>query len=99
MADPHAVPIQLSHADQATLAGWMRRRSTAQALALRARIVLACAEPGATNRAVAKRLGVCTATVAKWRGRFARSGLRRAARCAPQWRAALDSGRASRARG
>jgi transposase len=38
-------------------------------LALRCRIVLACAE-GATNTAVASRLGVKWATVAKWRNRF-----------------------------
>jgi transposase len=38
-------------------------------LALRCRIVLACAE-GATNPAVAARLGVRHATVRKWRNRF-----------------------------
>jgi transposase len=40
-----------------------------QALALRCRIVLACAE-GATNSEVAARLGVSRSTVAKWRSRF-----------------------------
>src|SRR5882724_9634911 len=48
-----------------------RRPKTAQAIALRARIVLACAEdPRPTNGEVAARLGVSEATVGKWRGRF-----------------------------
>jgi transposase len=38
-------------------------------LALRARIVLACAE-GRSNTAVAARLGVNRATVTRWRARF-----------------------------
>jgi transposase len=46
-------------------AAWHQR----QALALRARMVLACAE-GATNVAVAEQLGIWPQTVAKWRGRF-----------------------------
>jgi transposase len=45
------------------------RRKTAQALALRARIVLACAE-GSSNKAVASRQRVTEQTVSKWRGRF-----------------------------
>ncbi len=44
------------------------RRKTAQALALRARIVLACAE-GGQNKAVAARLGLDRQTVGKWRRR------------------------------
>jgi transposase-like protein len=44
-------------------------------LALRARIVLACAEPGTTNLAVAARLGISNLTVGKWRRRFAERGL------------------------
>ena len=46
MARPLAVSITLSDADRAVLVGWTRRRKTAQALALRARIVLAAADPG-----------------------------------------------------
>jgi transposase len=46
-----------------------RRRKTAQAVALRARIVLSCAD-GLENIAVAERLGVTKQTVSKWRGRF-----------------------------
>ena len=51
------------------------RRKSAQAMALRARIVLACARPGATNLAVAAQLGVNPATVGKWRARFVASRL------------------------
>ena len=75
MARPHAVAIGLSEADRAELQSWARRRKTAQAQALRARIVLACAEPGTTNTAVAARLGLSLMTVSKWRARFARLGL------------------------
>ena len=75
MARPHAVVIELSEADRAELQRWARRRKTAQALALRSRIVLACAEPGVTNTAVASALGVSVLTVSKWRRRFARLGL------------------------
>lgn len=54
MARPHAVAITLSEADRVELQGRARRRKTAQAQALRSRIVLACAEPQATNTAVAE---------------------------------------------
>jgi transposase len=74
MARPHAIAIGLSDADRATLESWTRRRKTAQALAMRARIVLACAESGATNGAVAQSLGVSRPTVATWRRRFAERG-------------------------
>jgi transposase len=53
---------------------WSRRPKSAQALALRARIVLACAE-GKTNKAVAEEVGVWPQTVTKWRGRFVRQRL------------------------
>jgi len=74
MPSPHVVLIGGSDVDRATLESWMRRRKTAQALAMRARIVLACAEAGATNRAVAEVLGVSRPTVAIWRKRFAERG-------------------------
>jgi len=74
MASPHSVFVRVSETDRAALEGWTRRRKTAQALALRARIVLACAEPGTTNGAVAQALGVSRQTVATWRKRFAERG-------------------------
>jgi transposase len=55
--------------ERATLERWARRPKTAQALALRARIVLTCAS-GAANTAVARRLGITNQTVGKWRARF-----------------------------
>src|SRR4051794_8898891 len=52
----------------------VRRRSTPQALALRCRIVLACAS-GAANREVARQVGAEEHTVGKWRARFVRDRL------------------------
>src|SRR5437867_47057 len=46
------------------------RAKSSQALALRCRIVLACAQRGASNAAVAAELGVSRPTVGKWRARF-----------------------------
>jgi transposase len=74
MPSPQAIPITLLEADRTTLEGWTRRRKTAQSLALRARLVLACATLGATNGRVAKRMGVSRPTVATWRRRFAERG-------------------------
>jgi transposase len=69
---PRGRPIPeliLSSEEQETLQAWARRPKTAQALALRARIVLACAE-GKSNTAVSAALRLCPQTVGKWRGRF-----------------------------
>jgi transposase len=62
--------IVLSDDERQTLQRWARRGSSSQALALRCRIVLACAE-GLSNVAVGEQLGVHPVTVAKWRTRFA----------------------------
>src|ERR1700733_7697046 len=56
MADPRLEPLVLSGDERCTLENWVRRRSTTQGLALRARIVLACAG-GGSNLAVAAWLG------------------------------------------
>src|SRR5512140_2095779 len=69
MGDNRLVPLVLSDAERRTLQGWATRRKNAQRLALRARIVLACAE-GRSNTAVAARLGISRTTVRKWRDRF-----------------------------
>ena len=64
----------VSAEQRAVLERWARRPKTAQALALRARIVLRCAQ-GFSNGAVAAQLGVHAATVGKWRRRFVAEGL------------------------
>ncbi len=61
--------LVLSDAERTELKSLAARRNTAQALALRARIVLGCAE-GTQNKDVAARLQVDRATVGKWRRRF-----------------------------
>jgi transposase len=64
------VKIELDDQERDTLQRWARRHSSSQALALRSRIVLACAQ-GKTNTAIAAELGCNQVTVAKWRHRFA----------------------------
>ena len=65
-----AVAIELSDQERAQLEAWSRRRTSAQALALRARIVLQAAD-GLKNSEIAERLGVSRPTVTTWRSRFA----------------------------
>lgn len=64
------VPVELSGDERSQLESWARRRSSAQALALRSRVVLLAAE-GLNNSEIARRLGVHRPMVRKWRGRFA----------------------------
>jgi transposase len=61
--------LVLTDDERETLQRWARRAKSAQALALRCRIVLACAE-GLSNVEVADRLGISRMTVGKWRSRF-----------------------------
>src|SRR5438309_1375519 len=67
-------PLVIKEDQRATLESWTRRRKTAQALALRAKIILACAE-GKPNGVVARQTRVRQQTVGKWRSRFLSRGL------------------------
>ncbi|HEY4021797.1 MAG TPA: IS630 family transposase, partial [Pseudonocardiaceae bacterium] len=64
--------LVLTDEERETLLRWSRRASSAQALALRCRIVLACAKdiPNRPNTEVAQQLGIDRMTVGKWRARF-----------------------------
>jgi len=66
---PALQALRLTDTERERLLEWTRRHKSTQALALRARIVLAAAE-GHTNRAVAQQLRVTGQTVGKWRSRF-----------------------------
>lgn len=68
MARP-TTPLQLTPAESDTLQRWARRPQSAQALALRSRIVLACAA-GKSNTDAAEDLQIARQTVGKWRSRF-----------------------------
>ena len=61
--------LVLDEAERAQLIRWARRAKTAQYLALRAKIVLRCAE-GGTNKEAAADLGADESTVERWRARF-----------------------------
>jgi Transposase and inactivated derivatives len=69
-----AEPLTLNKAQRAALVSLVSRRTTAQGLAKRAGIVLACAE-GLQNNVIAQRLGVHKGTVATWRKRFIAEGI------------------------
>jgi transposase len=70
MPSPVPTLIELTDDERAQLEAWARRRSSAQALALRSRIVLAASE-GSNNTEIAAALGVAVSSVRKWRNRFA----------------------------
>jgi transposase len=70
---PRAVLV-LSDEERTTLQRWVRRATSSQALAVRCRIILACAE-GLSNVGVSERVAVNRMTVGKWRSRFLRDRL------------------------
>src|SRR3954466_7045429 len=67
-------PLSVTEEQRSMLESWTRRPKTAQALALRAKIILACAE-GKPNGVVARQARVRQQTVGKWRSRFLNRGL------------------------
>lgn len=64
--------IALTEDERAELTSMARSRSLPAALALRARIVLACEGPGRASTDVAQALGISRGTVTRWRLRYAR---------------------------
>src|SRR5262245_5331246 len=66
--------VIVSPSERATLEQWVRRRTTAQGLALRARIVLACTSER-TDVEIARELHIHRLTVGAWRRRFHRARL------------------------
>ncbi|MFJ5227726.1 IS630 family transposase [Streptomyces sp. NPDC088400] len=69
------VPLDLTDVERSVVEGWVRRRKSAQDLAMRARVVLACDGVGedgfpVSTRVVKERVGVSRDTVSKWRRRF-----------------------------
>ena len=62
-------PLVLSPSERQTLKRWVARRKTAQALAQRARLILACAQ-GYSNNVVSAQVGLGSQSVGKWRRRF-----------------------------
>jgi transposase len=71
---PQRADVVLSDREREVLERWARRPKSAQALALRCRIVLAAAD-GEASKEIAARLGCNRSTVGRWRGRFAERGL------------------------
>jgi transposase len=67
-------PLLLAVGDRAQLVAWSKRPKTAQALAMRSRIVLLAAD-GLSNTAIASQLHTMQHTVGKWRRRYLESGL------------------------
>ncbi|WNG91798.1 IS630 family transposase [Mycobacterium sp. ITM-2016-00318] len=70
MPSPVAMSVVLSDDEREQLQAWARRPKSAQALALRSRIVLAC-EGDSSNTQISRELGVTRGMVTKWRNRFA----------------------------
>ncbi len=68
------MPLSISQSERAQLLSWSQRPKTAQAVAMRARIVLLAAE-GQSNTQVAKAVSTTKHTAGKWRQRYLDAGL------------------------
>ncbi len=67
-------PLLLTREEKDQLVSWSKRPKTAQALAMRARVVLLAAE-GQSNTAIGQQIAVSLHTVGKWRQRYLDQGL------------------------
>jgi len=67
-------PLSLAAEDHAQLVAWSKRPKTAQALAMRARVILLAAG-GQSNTAIARQISATLHTVGKWRKRYLEQGL------------------------
>jgi transposase len=65
--------VRVTAEQRSELEAWSRRPKTAQALALRSRIILLAAQ-GTSNKSIAAKLSTTPHTVGKWRKRFASLG-------------------------
>lgn len=70
MPGPKATEVKLNEEDSQDLAQLIRRHSTPQQIALRARIVVAAAA-GLSNAQIARQEGVSVVMVRRWRDRWA----------------------------
>ena len=71
---PRPAAVELTAEEHSRLLEWTRRHKTSQALALRARIVLA-SQRELSNKEIARQLRVTRITVGKWRARFVKARL------------------------
>ena len=69
MPYPVAPAVNLSEDERSQLLSWSRRSTSANALAVRSRIVLAAAD-GLNNTAIADKLDIHVSSARKWRTRF-----------------------------
>ena len=69
MPGPSVPVVELTDDERSQLLAWARRAKSANAVAMRSRIVLAAAD-GLGNTAVAAKLGIAVGTARKWRARF-----------------------------
>jgi transposase len=74
MPFPPAQPLQLRPGDRDTLESMVRKRTLAQRLVFRARIVLCCAE-GLPHREIKRRLNTSVDSVVRWRKRYEQQGI------------------------